>query len=171
MVISYAYNYTVYWVSQERGNGEFSVPCDLKVSYFYLTKYKVSIFHRREWYQDHWIWFSNFDSMPISGNTVIFKFRLIFATDERRIVSGRPFIWCFGEAHLSVSTKQTVHSGPKWDFGNFWFRNFCKFTKDNTLVYNVYAILSFEVWICSSQSWNLIQLFKVGLWTLSANSW
>ena len=33
----------------------------------------------------------NFDSMPISWNTVIFKFRWIFATDEGRIVSGQTF--------------------------------------------------------------------------------
>ena len=33
----------------------------------------------------------SFDSMPISWNTVIFKFRWIFATDERRIMSGIAF--------------------------------------------------------------------------------
>ena len=33
----------------------------------------------------------DFDFMPISWNTVIFKFCLIFATDEHRIVSGKAF--------------------------------------------------------------------------------
>ena len=45
--------------------------------------------------QDHWIWLSNFDSMPISWNTVIFKFHLIFLIDERRIVSGKAFHMVF----------------------------------------------------------------------------
>ena len=39
--------------------------------------------------------------MPISWNTVIFKFRLIFATDERRIVSAKAFHMVFCEAHWS----------------------------------------------------------------------
>ena len=33
--------------------------------------------------------------MPTSWNTVIFKFRLIFATDERIIVSGKVFYMVF----------------------------------------------------------------------------
>ena len=50
--------------------------------------------------------------MPTSWNTVIFKFRLIFATDVRRIVSGEmPSIRCFGEAHWSVATKETQING------------------------------------------------------------
>ena len=36
-----------------------------------------------------------------------FQFRLIFATDERRIMLGMAFHCCFGEAHWSVSTKET----------------------------------------------------------------
>ena len=40
--------------------------------------------------------------MPISWNTVIFKFRLIFATDDRRIVKGKAFHTVFVEAHWSV---------------------------------------------------------------------
>ena len=38
--------------------------------------------------------------MPISWNTIIFKFRLIFAIDERRIVSGMAFhmvVWLLGK--------------------------------------------------------------------------
>ena len=52
---------------------------------------------RREWYQHNWIWLtmSNFDSMPIFWNTVIFKFRLIFATDECRLCREWPFICPF----------------------------------------------------------------------------
>ena len=50
-----------------------------------------SIFRRREWCLDHSIWLSNFDSMTISWNTVILKFRWIFATDERWIVTGQNF--------------------------------------------------------------------------------
>ena len=36
---------------------------------------------------EHSIWLSNFDSMTISWNTIIFKFRWIFGTDERIILS------------------------------------------------------------------------------------
>ena len=50
-----------------------------------------NIFHRKEWYQDHYIWLDSFDSMPISWNTVIFIFSSIFATDERRIMPGIAF--------------------------------------------------------------------------------
>ena len=42
--------------------------------------------------------------MPISWNTVIFKFRLIFATDERNFVSGKDFhkVFC-GSPLIRVS--------------------------------------------------------------------
>ena len=41
--------------------------------------------------------------MPISWNTVIFKFRSIFATDERRIMSGIAFHYnALGESHWTV---------------------------------------------------------------------
>ena len=56
------------------------------VVYFYIIRW--SIFRRREWCLDHSIWLSNFDSMAISWNTVIFKFRWIFSTDELWIVAG-----------------------------------------------------------------------------------
>ena len=71
------------------------------VIYFYISRY--SIFRRREWYLDHEIWFSNLDSMTISWNTVIFKFRWIFGTDERRILSGQTVhkSSCTVEAHCS----------------------------------------------------------------------
>ena len=52
-----------------------------------------------------------FKDMPTSWTTVIFKFRLVFATDERRIVSGKASIRCFGEAHWSVATKETRING------------------------------------------------------------
>ena len=38
---------------------------------------------------------NNLESMPTSWNTVIFKFRLIFATDERSFVSGKDFYKVF----------------------------------------------------------------------------
>ena len=47
-----------------------------KIFFFFIIK--SSIFRRREWYNDYWIWLSNFDSMPISWNTVIFKVLLDF---------------------------------------------------------------------------------------------
>ena len=65
------------------------------ISFFWSSVYfdiiRKSNFRRRELYQYHKILLSNFDSLQTSWNTVIFKFRWIFATDERRIVSGQTF--------------------------------------------------------------------------------
>ena len=46
---------------------------------------RKSILRRRQWYQNHWIWFSTFHSTPIFVNAFIFNFRWILATFERRI--------------------------------------------------------------------------------------
>ena len=77
---------TVPGVPKKEEQRIFSTLQSKSVICFYIIK--QSIFRRREWYQDHWIWLSNFDSIPISWNTVIFKFRLIFATDEHCVGNG-----------------------------------------------------------------------------------
>ena len=46
--------------------------------------------------------------MLISWNAVIFKFSLIFATDERRIVSGQGFHKVFWESALIRGNKRTT---------------------------------------------------------------
>ena len=65
---------------------------------------------KRMIYQDHQNWLSNFDSMPIFWNTVITKSRLNFATDERRILSGKAFHMVFcGRPWIGVSFVASDH--------------------------------------------------------------
>ena len=49
--------------------------------------------------------------MPTSCNTVIFKFRLTFATDEEELCREKSSIPRFGEGHWSVATKETLING------------------------------------------------------------
>ena len=72
-------------MSQKKRNGGFSVP-------YLCTSLDKASSAWREWYQNHWIWLSNFDSMPISWNTVIFKFRLILRPMSVELYRERPFI-------------------------------------------------------------------------------
>ena len=89
------------------------------VVYFYIIRW--SIFRRREWCLDHSIWLSNFDSMTISWNTVIFKFRWIFATDQRWIVAGTNLPYgVFVEVRWSVATKETRNNGLPQDDVHVW---------------------------------------------------
>ena len=90
--------HTIPGVPKKR-NGGFSVSCELNVWYIFYKRLP-----QNRMIPISLICWSNFDSMPISWNTVIFNFRLIFATDERRILLWReePSIRCFVEAHWSV---------------------------------------------------------------------
>ena len=91
----------------KKRNEGFSVHCEQKVVNIFTSLYKVSSAEEK-WYLNHSIWLGNFDSMPISGNTVIFEFRSTFATDEPRIMSGMAFHCCVvWKAYWSVRTKET----------------------------------------------------------------
>ena len=68
---------------KKKWNGRFSVPCDLKILYFLTSLNKASCAEENDTKIIEFGW-ANFDSMPISWKTVIFKFCLIFATNEHR---------------------------------------------------------------------------------------
>ena len=79
--------------------------------------------------------------MPISSNTVIFKFRLIFATDERSIVSGKAFhygvFWkpidpCFFCCHGSMGFPKTSYRRlfPRHNSSLIGRKNQAKFEND-----------------------------------------
>ena len=88
----------------------------------------------------------------------------------------RPRSWTatvFGHHRAYICQRRTVGQNAT---KLLIFNIFCKITKDNTLVYDVYAIFSFEI----NQKYGNFHLkvgtwfnfsSKVGLWTLSANSW
>ena len=60
--------------------------------------------------------------MPTSCNTVIFKFRLIFATDEQRIVSGKVFHTALWRSPLIRGNKRNTYqwASTKHHYGRFF---------------------------------------------------
>ena len=139
-----SYTFPIPGVPEKAERWIFSTLRAESVVYFYIIRW--SIFRRREWCLDHSIWLSNFDSMTISWNTVIFKFRWIFATNEQWIVAGQTFHtvflwksvdpwqqkkhWTMGfhmtTYGLSVSTKFFAHPSQKsseiwkWPYFRKW---------------------------------------------------
>ena len=99
-------------MSHKKRNGGFSVACDLKVPYIFTSSNQVTPAEEN----DTCTKIIKFDWVIlilwpfVKRQSCIFKFRLIFATDERRIMLGMAVglsLLCFGEAHWSVSTKET----------------------------------------------------------------
>ena len=82
----------LYRVSHKKRNGGFQYIASRKLSIF--LRHCIKYLPQKRMILNHSIWLGNFDSMPISGNTVIFEFRSTFATDERRIMSGMAFHCC-----------------------------------------------------------------------------
>ena len=90
--------------------------------------------------------------MPTSWNTFIFKFRLIFATDERRIMSGKAFhvVFC-GSPLIRVAFVAT----DQW----------AALTKSSFLATSLRARRQ-ELSACWVMTWSLCVLNLVNLWRM-----
>ena len=90
-------------MSKKKRNGRFSVPCELKVWYIFTSLDKASSPEENDTKIIKFGWVILILCL-FFYNTVIFKFWLIFATDEQRIVKGKAFhtVFC-GSPLIRVS--------------------------------------------------------------------
>ena len=107
-------------VPKKRNNG-FSVPCELKVLYFFTSLDKASSAEENDTkiIKFGWVILILCPFLQIQSFS---NFAWFFATDERRIVSReKPSIWCFVEAHWSVFLLLPRINGlPKTPYGRLF---------------------------------------------------
>ena len=95
-VLALSWQYT--WFFPQKRNSRLSVPCEI-CHIFVPSLDKAFSAEEND---------TNFESMPTSWNTVIFKLCLIFATDERRIVLGKAFHEVFSGSPLIRGNKRNT---------------------------------------------------------------
>ena len=102
----------LYRVSHKKRNGGFSVACDLKVPYLFTSSNQATPAEENDTKIIKFEWVILIQWPFVIKNTVIFKFCLIFVTDERRIMLGMAFHCCIsGKPIDAVSTKETRFNG------------------------------------------------------------
>ena len=95
----------LYWVSQKKWNGGFSVPCDLKVSYSFTWLNRASSAEENDTKIIEFGWVILI-LYPFHERQSFSNFDWFLRPMSEALCREWPFIRCFGVAHWSVLTKE-----------------------------------------------------------------
>ena len=100
----------IYRVSQKKRNGGFSVPCELKVLYLFTSLNQTSSAEENDTKIIKFDWVILI-LWPFVKTQSFSNFAWFLRPMSEELCREWPFMWCFGEAHWSVSTKETWFNG------------------------------------------------------------
>ena len=102
---------SLYRVSQKKRNGGFSVPCELKVLYLFTSLNQTSSAEENDTKIIKFDWVILILSWPFVKTQSFSNFAWFFDRWAKDYVGNGLSLLCFGEAHWSVSTKETRFNG------------------------------------------------------------